>query len=61
MAGMDKRKKSRIMAVFIMLLGILPLLNSLNNPRLASAHGVDYVRLIAVGWCFGIGATLLAV
>ena len=58
---MNKRIASRIRAVFIVLLGLVPLSNSLSNPRLASIHGTDYLQLIAVGWCFGIGACLLAV
>jgi hypothetical protein len=33
----------------------------LGNPRLAGLHGPDVLRLFAVGWCFGIGATLLAI
>ena len=60
MAAMDKRKSSRIRGVFVILLGVLPLLNSLSNPRLAGAHGSDRLQLIAVGVCFGIGAFLLA-
>jgi hypothetical protein len=58
--AMNKRKSTRITGVFLILFGFLPLLNSLNNPRLASAHGSDRLQLIAVGLCFGIGACLLA-
>ena len=58
--AMNKRKSSRITGVFLILFGFLPLLNSLSNPRLASAHGSDRLQLIAVGLCFGIGACLLA-
>jgi hypothetical protein len=57
---MNKRKPSRITGIFVILLGILPLLNSLSNPRLATAHGADRLQLIAVGMCFGIGAFMLA-
>ena len=60
MAAMNKRKPSRITGVFVILIGVLPLLNSLSNPRLATAHGSDRLQLIAVGVCFGIGAFLLA-
>ena len=60
MAAMDKGKSSRIRGVFVILLGVLPLLNSLSNPRLAGVHGSDRLQLIAVGVCFGIGAFLLA-
>ncbi len=48
------------MGVFVILLGVLQLSNSLSNPRLAAAHGSDRLKLIAVGLCFGIGAVLLA-
>ena len=60
MAGMNKRKSSRIAGVFLILFGVMPLLNSLSNPRLAAAHGSDLLKLIAVGACFGIGAFILA-
>jgi hypothetical protein len=60
MAGMNKRRKSWIAGIFVLLLGLMPLMNSLDNPRLASAHGVDFVRLIAVGICFGVGGCLVA-
>jgi len=58
---MNKRNPNKFIGVFVFLLGFAPLINSLSNPRLAAAHGSDYIRLIAVGWCFGIGACLLAV
>jgi hypothetical protein len=60
MAAMNKRKSSMITGLFVMLFGVLTLLNSLSNPRLAAAHGSDRLKLIAVGACFGIGAFLLA-
>ena len=60
MAAMNKRKSSRITGVFLILFGVMPLLNSLSNPRLAAAHGSDLLKLIAAGVCFGIGAFLLA-
>jgi hypothetical protein len=42
-----------------MLFGLLPLFNSLGNPRMKAAHGSDFMRLIAVGFCFGTGFGLL--
>ena len=57
---MNKRKSSRITGIVVILFGVLSLLNSLSNPRLAAAHGSDLLKLIAVGACFGIGALLLA-
>jgi hypothetical protein len=58
--AVNKSKSSRITGLFVILFGFLPLLDSLSNPRLASAHGSDRLQLIAVGLCFGIGACLLA-
>ena len=50
---MGKAKFVVLRSLFIAMLGVLPLLNVLNNPRLASLHGVDIVQIIAVGFCFG--------
>ena len=41
--------------VFLVILGLFPLMNSLRNPRVQMLHGSDIVRLMAAGWCFGIG------
>jgi hypothetical protein len=60
MAAMNKRKGNRIAGLFLILFGVMPLLKSLSNPRLATAHGSDRLQLIAVGLCFGIGGFLLA-
>jgi hypothetical protein len=56
---MTKRKIAVTRALVVMLFGLFPLLNSLSNPRLAAAHGTDYMQLIAVGLCFGVGIGLL--
>jgi hypothetical protein len=34
-------------------------MNSIDNPRVAMLRGPDVLRLFAIGWSFGIGATLL--
>jgi len=60
MAGMNRRKPNWITGAFVILFGVLALLKSLSNPRMAAAHGSDRLQLIAVGLCFGIGASLLA-
>ena len=53
-------RRSRFVApLLIALLGILPLLNSLGNPRLAALHGADILRLVAAGFCFGVAFGLL--
>ncbi|SEG69326.1 hypothetical protein SAMN05421819_4337 [Bryocella elongata] len=60
MAAMNRRKPNWITGAFVILFGVLALLRSLSNPRMAAAHGSDRLQLIAVGLCFGIGASLLA-
>jgi len=59
MAAMSKRKAGRLTGALLILFGVLRLLSSLDNPRLAAAHGADRLQLIAVGLLFGIGALLL--
>ena len=54
------RKSLLSTGLVVVFLGLPPLLNSFDNPRVATLRGPDVLRLIAVGWCFGIGATLLA-
>ena len=56
-----RAKNTGWIGVVALLCGVPPLINSLGNPRLAGLHGPDVLRLFAVGWCFGIGATLLAI
>lgn len=52
--------KRRVMLfLFLLAFGMLPLLNSLSNPRLAGLHGSDVVRLVASGLCFGVGFGVL--
>jgi hypothetical protein len=53
--------KSRrlILFLFVMLLGVYPLLNSLSNQRLKALYGADIVSLVAIGLCVGFGVGLL--
>ena len=51
--------KTLIVALFMMMLGMAPLLNALSNPRLAAIHGPDIGQLLAVGLCFGFAVGLL--
>ena len=53
------RKPRRFTGLFLLLLGMFPLLNALGNPRVATLHGSDVVGLLASGLCFGVGLTLL--
>jgi hypothetical protein len=56
---MRNRKRTMIVAIFMMSLGLFRFLNSLSNPRLANLHGSDYVQMIAVGLLLGVGGSLL--
>ena len=53
------RKRMLSTGLFVLVLGLAPLLNSIDNPRIATLRGPDVLRLFAIGWCFGIGAALL--
>jgi hypothetical protein len=47
-------KKRRWLPLFPAVLGFIPLINSLDNPRVQALHVPDILRLIAVGLCFGV-------
>ena len=53
------RKPVVFKALFILLLGFLPFINSLSNPRLAGLHVPDRLQLFAVGFCVGTAFGLL--
>jgi len=53
------RKRLLFTGLVVLVLGLAPLLNSIDNPRVATLRGPDVLRLFAIGWCFGIGGTLL--
>jgi hypothetical protein len=52
-------KRRVILVLFLLLFGLMPLLNSLSNPRLQGLHGADVLQLIAMGLCFGFGFGVL--
>jgi hypothetical protein len=45
--------------LFLLLFGLFLLMNALDNPRVQTLHGPDVLKLIASGWCFGLGVGLL--
>jgi hypothetical protein len=49
------KKSSRLTGLIFALMGILPLLNSLDQPRVAALHGSEVLRLVAAGMLFGVG------
>jgi hypothetical protein len=50
----DRQPRQRririIVGLFMLLLGVPPLLNDLGNPRVRSLHGVDALGLVAWEW-----------
>ena len=52
-------KRRVILFLLMLVFGLFPLLNSLNNPRLAGIHGSDFVQVIGSGLCFGFGFGVL--
>jgi hypothetical protein len=56
----QRQRRTRIVGVFMMMLAVLPLLNSLGNPRLQALHVPDFLRLIASGMLIGVGLSLLS-
>jgi hypothetical protein len=52
-------RRRLFVCVFLVLIGLMPLFNSLGNPRLKGLHGSDFVQLIAVGICFGVAFGIL--
>jgi len=54
------RKPLVFRALFILLLGFPPFINSLSNPRLAGLHVPDRLQLFAVGFCVGTAFGILA-
>jgi hypothetical protein len=63
-ADNTKRKQRQrgigiVQGLFVVLLGVMPLLNALDNPRVQALHVPDVLKLIASGWCFGLGVGML--
>ncbi len=60
MSAQTTRRRVRITVSFFMFMfGLFPLLNAIDNPRVQTLHGTDFVGLIASGLCFGFGLGLL--
>jgi hypothetical protein len=53
-------RRRRIVFFFaLLMLGAIPLYNSIENPRLSGMLAVDRVQLIASGLCFGVALGVL--
>jgi len=54
-----QRPISIIVGLFMLMLGVPPLLNALGNPRFQALHVSDVLQLIASGLVLGFGLGLL--
>jgi hypothetical protein len=52
------RKKELFIGVVVFLIGMIPLYNSINDPRMAAARVPEFLRLIGSGMLFGVGLAL---
>jgi hypothetical protein len=46
-------------SVFLVLFGLIPLMNSFSNPRISGMRMVDRIQLISSGGCLGVGFGIL--
>jgi hypothetical protein len=53
-------KKRRLgVSVFLILFGMIPLMNSFSNPRITGMRLVDKIQLLSSGGCLGVGFGIL--
>jgi len=62
--GMPKREQRQrririVVGLFMLMLGVPPLLNALGNPRVQALHGADVLGIFASGLVIGFGLGLL--
>ena len=55
----QRQRRIGIVGLFMLMLGVAPLLNALGNPRVQTLHAPDVMGLFASGLCFGFGLGLL--
>ena len=53
------RRQMIVLFFGLMVAGLIPLLQSLNNPRLTGMRAFDRIQLIASGICFGVALRAL--
>jgi hypothetical protein len=62
--GMTEREQRQrririVVGLFMLMLGVPPLLNALGNPRVQALHGADVLGIFASGLVIGFGLGLL--
>lgn len=55
----QRQRRIGFIGLFMLMLGVPPLLNALGNPRVQTLHAPDVLGLFASGLCFGFGLGLL--
>ncbi len=48
-----KNRRKIWVALFVALMGLIAFYNEASSPRFADIRGIDVVRLLAAGMCFG--------
>jgi hypothetical protein len=48
-----KNRRKIAVALFVALMGLIAFYNEASSPRFADIRGIDVVRLLAAGMCFG--------
>ena len=54
MEAKGRKKRTVFAALAVLAMGVPPLVNSLDNPRLAGLRGPDILQLAAIGLCVGL-------
>jgi len=49
-----RTKRTFLVSLAVLAMGIPPLVNSPDNPRLAGLRGPDVLQLTAIGYCIGL-------
>jgi hypothetical protein len=52
-------KRRLAVGVFLVLFGMIPLINSFSNPRISGMRMVDKIQLLSSGGCLGVGIGIL--
>jgi hypothetical protein len=52
-------KRQRRRGAIAIIFSMIPLMNSMNSPRIAQLHTVDFLQIYASGMAFGAGIALV--
>jgi hypothetical protein len=57
----SRKKRALFASLLLLVMAIPPVVNSIDNPRLAGLRGPDILRLVAIGLCLGGALTMFFV